>query len=147
MDDLTRTIYLIRQTQLATYQRLEEEFRSLGVTPAQYTVLSICSRRGDRLSSADLSRRIGISPQSVNELITALEQKQLVLREEAQENRRILRIKVTAGGLTLLAKCDRAVDRIEGELFQDLSGKELSALRGALVKILGSVRTKALAES
>ena len=87
MSQHARLSYLVRQAQLATYQRLDRALRGFGLTPAQYTVLAILSRRGESLSSAALSRRLGVSPQSANEIVASLNALGLVRRTEGAENR------------------------------------------------------------
>jgi len=102
----------------------------------QYMLLNL-SRRGD-LSSATLARRFSIAPQSMNEMIGALEQKQLIARTVAGEKRRTLQISLTPQGAKLLTTCDREVDRMERRLFSSLSASEIHSLRSALMKFLGS---------
>ena len=65
MPQHARLSYLVRQAQLATYQQLDQALRGFGLTPTQYTVLAILSRRGESLSSAALApRRLGCSAAS-----------------------------------------------------------------------------------
>lgn len=131
-----RTIYLLRQVQLAAQVRLEDVLRAPGLTPAQYTVLSLSGGQGPGPSSADLARRAGVSAQSMNEIIGALESKGLIHRQEALENRRILRIRLTEQGASLLSRCERLVDRAETGLLATLSPPEVEVLRGLLRKVL-----------
>ena len=133
-----RTSYLIRRAQLLVYTNLTECLRAYGLTPIQYMMLSL-SRRGGEMSSADLARRFSIAPQSVNEMIAALQRKKLIVRRTTRENRRILRISLTPEGKQLLRKCDRQVDRMEKRLFAPLSQTELADLRAGLVTLIGSV--------
>jgi DNA-binding MarR family transcriptional regulator len=137
MPKTARTSYLIRRAQLMVYTNLSECLRAADLTPVQYMMLSL-SRRGGQMSSADLARRFSIAPQSVNEMIAALQRKKLIARRTARENRRILRISLTPEGKELLGKCDRRVDRMEKRLFGALSKTELAALREGLVTLIGS---------
>lgn len=130
-----RTIYLVRQLQLATYAGLIERLGDLEVTPTQYMLLSLASRRGG-LSSADLARRFRVTPQSMNETIVALERKELIIRTEDPEHRKILRIRLSAKGAKLLKRCDRRVDQYEQDLFATLNSAEHASLRVLLSKIL-----------
>jgi DNA-binding MarR family transcriptional regulator len=136
-----RTSYLIRQAQLLTYVYIADCLREYGLTPMQYMLLSF-SRRDDELSSADLARRFAVTPQSMNEVIATLQRKRLLMRKEAAEHRRILRISLTPEGSQLLKKCDRKVDAVERRLFGGLSGSELQGLRASLIKFIGSIREK-----
>ena len=89
-----RTSYLIRRAQILTFTNLTDCLRDHNLTPMQYMLLNL-SRRGD-LSSAMLARRFSIAPQSMNEMIGALEQKQLIARTVAGEKRRTLQISLTS---------------------------------------------------
>jgi DNA-binding MarR family transcriptional regulator len=141
MKKSTRTSYLIRQAQLLTYVYIAECLRECRLTPMQYMLLSF-SRRDGELSSADLARRFAVTPQSMNEAIVILQRKGLLLRKEAAEHRRILRISLTREGSKLLKNCDRKVDAVERDLFAALSNDELRGLRASLIKFISSIREK-----
>ncbi len=130
-----RTIYLVRQLQMATYAGLVEQFGDLDITPTQYMLLSLASRRGG-LSSADLARRFRVTPQSMNETIAAAERKGLITRAEDPENRKILRLSLSVAGARLLKRCDRRADRFEQKLFASLTPAEYATLRALLSKTL-----------
>jgi DNA-binding MarR family transcriptional regulator len=134
-----RLSYLIRQVQLATRARLEEVVREFDITVAQYTVLSILNRN-DQLSSADLSRHIEVTPQSMNELIANLERKDLVVRSENPDNRRIRRISLTRRGKEVIRVCELRVTALEAEIFQDFESTELDQFREALIRTLTRLR-------
>jgi len=141
MEKSVRTAYLIRQIQLHCRARLDDALQAFDITTSQYTILSILDRR-DGLSAAQLSRRYSVTPQSMNALIGALEEKELISRREAPENRRILRTTLTRAGRELLAACDAAIDRAEADLFGKLAKSELVALRQALQKLVMTTRSK-----
>ncbi|MDB5409232.1 MAG: Transcriptional regulator, MarR family [Rhodospirillales bacterium] len=134
-----RTIYLVKMVEVAVRAGLEQRLQEFQLTGAQYTVLSLLSTR-DNLSSADLSRRFLVTPQSMNEMIMALERKELVSRQEDEENRRILRVKLTLHGQAVLKKCDRQVDELEAALFGGLDPSDLARLRDALSTVVASHR-------
>jgi DNA-binding MarR family transcriptional regulator len=142
-----RLSYLVRQAQLATYQRLDRALRSFGLTPAQYTVLAVLSRRGDSLSSAALSRRLGVSPQSANEIVATLRALGLVRRTQGAENRRIRRLELTLRGRNLLVQCDGEVDRFEEALFGVLAAPERETLQRLLIRVIAADRSAQATES
>ena len=137
-----RTLLLVRLLQLKTYNELVEALRRFDLTPLQYMVLSLASHRGS-WSTADLARRFHIAPQSMNEVIAALEAKKLIARRESPGHRRILHIRFTAAGSKLLAKCERAVDRVERSIFRNFDRKELTLFRGMLAKALAGFEDSA----
>src|SRR5437868_3803739 len=138
-----RTIYLIRQAQLAVSGLLQEAMQKFDLTASQYTILSIVFNRPG-ISSADLARRVAVTPQSINEVISSLERLRLVVRQEAPDNRRILQINITPAGKRLLASCDKVVDDIEASLFSTLNRRELNTLVDLLQKVLAEYRAKAV---
>ena len=139
MTRAARTSYLLRQAQMRVFTAMVERLGVLGLTPVQYMVLSLSSREGG-LSSADLARRAQITPQSMNEVITALDRKGLIKRHEAAENRRILRVVLTKEGNRLLPECERQIDQLEAELFGCFNKNELTAFRSLLSIFLESQR-------
>jgi DNA-binding MarR family transcriptional regulator len=141
-----RTLLLVRLLQLKTYNELVEALRRFDLTPLQYMVLSLASHRGS-WSTADLARRFHIAPQSMNEVIAALEAKKLIARHVSPGHRRILHIRFSAAGTKLLAKCERAVDRVERSIFRDFDRKELALFRGMLAKALAGFEDAAGASS
>jgi len=135
MGKSARTILLVRLLQLKLYNEMVESLRLFDLTPLQYMVLSLSGHRGS-LSTADLARRFHITPQSMNEVIAALEGKKLIARRESPDHRRILHIRLKAAGTRLLQRCDGEVDRIERSVFRDLSPRELTVFRGMISKAL-----------
>jgi DNA-binding MarR family transcriptional regulator len=146
MNKEARTIYLIRQVQLASGNALQERMQSVGLTAGQYTAMSMLGHRGE-LSSAALARKLNITPQSMNEVIATLGQKKLVSREEALDNRRVLLVRLTVAGRRQLDACDEMVNKLEEEFLGCLSGKELTAIRVALLKLLDNARAQPAIEA
>ncbi len=130
-----RTIYLIRQTQLAIYSEMISRLEELSLTPTQFMVLALSSREGG-LSAADLARRARVTPQSMNEIIAALDRKGLIKRRESPEHKRILLVTVTRAGEVIMAECNKLVDELEREYFNCFDSSELKLLRNLLLKFL-----------
>lgn len=142
MSQQVRLSYLVRQVQLATYQGLDQTLRDFGVTPSQYTVLSILNGRRVNLSSAALARRLGITPQSANEIVATLVAAQWVQRAADADNRRTFQLGLTPKGRNRLARCDVEVDRFEQSFFGSLSSGEKELLRGLLERVVTADRTE-----
>lgn len=141
-----RIIYLIKRSEIEITSRISGSLATLDLTPIQYTLLYFIDLNKGDLSSAQLSRRFLVTPQSMNELIQILEKKKLVKKNVDPSHRRILRISLTKKGKQLLAKSNKATDELEDRLFRELSAGELSSLRHLLGKILESAREKTLIE-
>lgn len=126
-----RTIFLLRLLQLNIYNLMIERLRPAGLTPIQYLVLSIVSRRGT-WSTAELARRFHIAPQSMTEIVASLQKKKLIARSKSLAHGRILNIRLTAAGTRMLERCNIAVDRIERAVFADFDGQEMAQFRDYL---------------
>ena len=111
----------------ALRREIDEVVRPHGLTLARYTALSVIARR-DGLSNAQLARRSYITPQSMSQVITALESDGLIERRPDRSHRRILRAKLTPKGRRVLASCDRDVDALEREMLAEVPSRERDAL-------------------
>jgi DNA-binding MarR family transcriptional regulator len=135
-----RISYVVARLERAIRRELAERLAPSGLTVPQYTTLSVLRARSG-LSNAQLARRSYITPQTMSEVIGALEEKGLVQRAPDPGHRRILRIKVTAKGSRLMARCDSAVSEMEERMLAELSEQEREALRSSLrscVHMLGA---------
>lgn len=130
-----RTIYLIKRVEAASKAQLETSLRDLDLTAAQYTTLSLLASAADT-SSAELARRVLVTPQSMSEMIAALERKGLIERRENEANRRILHVALSAAGRSLLSEAETRVDQVEAELFSALDDAGHAELREALSTVL-----------
>lgn len=126
---------MIKMCELVVRSGIENRLEGFGISGLQYTILSTVSRRDD-LSVADLARVTRVTPQSMGEMISGLQERQLVMRREDPANRRILRIELTPAGRELFEKCDRLVDDLENDILGDMTDKEIIALRSGLNSIL-----------
>ncbi len=140
--DFRRTSYLVKRVETLARVHIESELRGYGITSGQYMLLSLVAREGG-ISSAELARRMTVTPQSMNESIAALEQKALIRRTEDRDNRRILQIALTREGRRMLTACDRSVDRVEAELFGGLKSTRLNDLRATLEAVIDAATERA----
>lgn len=127
--------YLVKRVELAERASLEEVLRSQALTLAQYTALSILRNRPN-LSSAQLARRHYVTPQAMNQLVTALEREGLIERTLDPQNRRIMRARLTERGEKALAECNRVVAEVEHRMLAGMSAKQIAELRAALERFL-----------
>lgn len=132
--DARRTLYLLKNADLSVRTLAEPLLRGAGLTLAQYTFLSVLGSRED-LSSAALARRMGMTPQSANEVILALAKEGLIERISDPRNARIQLIKVTRAGTERLRSGEVLMDHVERTLLEGLSEGAIQALRAALITI------------
>lgn len=134
-----RAMFFLNQANHAVRSRLEAALGGLEMTGIQYTVLSVIGRH-DGLSSAELSRRFYVTPQTMNELIGGLDRRGLIKRSADPSNRRILRMSVTPAGRALLDRCDHVADDVEAEVFSVLDDNEYTALADITRKLAHGLR-------
>ncbi len=130
-----RTLYLLKQLQYKTYVRLEDALRPLGITSAQFRIMTTLSDHGKR-SSAELSRMFGVKPQTMIKQIAILENRDLVNRSAAPENKRVLEVDLTREGKRVLAKATERAVELDNSVMASLDPKELEAFRGTILTLL-----------
>lgn len=138
-----RTIYLLNQANYALRSHLDLALRDVQMTGIQYTILSLVQAH-EGISSAELSRRFVVTAQTMNEIITALEQRALIARKEDSQNKRILRMKLTAQGRKVLKQCDEIADGIEAAAFDWMEPADHEKLRESLRILLRGLRERGL---
>lgn len=114
-----------------------------GITPIQFTLLYFIETSKGDFSSAQLSRRFSMTPQSMNELVQILLHKKLLKKATDPTHRRILRISLTAKGKQLLEHCNTALDEMEEALLKELSSTETNELRNIIGKLLDAAKETA----
>jgi DNA-binding MarR family transcriptional regulator len=127
-----RISYVVARLERAVRAAINERVRPYGLTTLQYTTLSVLGRRGG-LSNAQLARRSYMTPQSMSEVIEALERKGLIKRDQHPNHRRVFPATLTATGIKVLEACEEAVAIMEEEMLRDLSPDEREALYHGLV--------------
>lgn len=135
-----RIIYLIKRAEIEVTARMSKVLETYDITPAQFTLLYFIDTANGDLSSAQLSRRFSMTPQSMNELVQVLQRKKLLKKSVDPAHRRILRISLTAKGKQLLANCNTALDSMEEILLKDISPAEKDDVRNVIGKILAAAR-------
>ncbi len=124
-------IYLLARIFYGMRGRTEDGLKPFGLTPMQVTILATLDR-WDGLSSAELSRRFRVTPQTMGEMIANLERRSLLARSQDPANRRALKLNLTSEGRKMTRLCDEALDGVEAEMFKGLSERDFKQLRRQL---------------
>jgi DNA-binding MarR family transcriptional regulator len=124
-------MYLVKQLELAVRSRLDDLFRPIGLTPLQYTALTVLERHPD-LSSAQLARNSFVTAQSMADMITTLEGRGLIQRHRDRADRRRLVVALTADGRELLDRYRDQIAALEAQMLAGLTKAEITALRRSL---------------
>jgi len=122
-----RISYAIARLERAIRAGIAERARPHGLTTLQYTTLSVLHRHGEPLSNAQLARRAYMTPQSMSEVIDALENKGLIKRIPHPNHGRLFPATLTPKGRRVLAACDLAVDEMEDTMLAGLRARDREA--------------------
>ena len=135
-----RTIYLIKRLETEVTANMIKILGAYDITPSQFIILNFVGDNETDLSSAQLSRRFLMTPQSMNEVVTTLQRKDLLERNTDPNHKRILRITLTDKGKEVLEICNAAMDVFEEKLLKKLKVKEKEVFRGSIGKILENLK-------
>ncbi len=121
--------YAIARLHQRVFAGITERVAPYGLTALQFTTLSVLSRHGAPLSTSQLARRAFMTPQSMSEVIHALERKGLIKRNPHPNHRRTLPATLTAKGRRVLTACDAAVSEFEDAMLDGVSEPDRATFR------------------
>lgn len=128
--------FLLRRAHQISAAVFEDECRSLGLTPAQFGVLSVL-RATPGLDQSSLARALGFDKVTVLRVLRVLETRGLIEREPAPANRRNLSITLSATGLEMLKQAQEPAERAYDRLMMPLD----KAQRAQFVELLQVLTT------
>ncbi len=126
-------LYAVKRIELVVRAHLDELLKPSGITAVQYTALTVLEQH-EGLPAAELARRSFVTAQSISDIVRALEQRGLIVRERNPENRRELLIHLTDAGRALLEQHADDVLALEQRMVSALSERQIQDLREALAK-------------
>jgi DNA-binding MarR family transcriptional regulator len=115
--------FLLRRAHQISAAVFEDECRSVGLTPAQFGVLTVL-RASPGLDQSRLARALGFDKVTVLRVLRGLEERGLVHRSPALENRRNLAVVLTPIGDKLLEKSKKPAERASQRLMEPLSPEQ-----------------------
>ena len=122
-----RLSYAVARLQQMVLAGISERVAQHDLTTLQFTTLSVLSRHGAPLSTSQLARRAFMTPQSMSEVIHALERKGLIERNPHPNHRRTLPATLTPKGRRVLASCEEAVTDFESAMLEGFSADDRTA--------------------
>lgn len=134
--------YLLSQAQAAMRLALERALADLGVTPPQFSILTMIDSYPG-LSGADLARLTMLTPQTVNLIVRNLERDGLIAKSPDDVHGRILRLQTTAAGHALRTRCRERANRIDRRVTAGLAASEEKVVRRWLVRLAKDMRPNA----
>ncbi|MFF4652949.1 MarR family winged helix-turn-helix transcriptional regulator [Streptomyces sp. NPDC001380] len=109
----------------------------LGLTHVQFVLLASTwwlNTHGEQPSQQALARHAGTDVKMTSQVVRALEQKGLVVREVDPADTRARRLRTTDAGAGLAPRAVAAVERVDAEFFRPVPRGDAVALLGRLVR-------------
>ena len=131
-----RTFIALLQAADALGQEAEQLVKAAGLTGAQYNVLRIlrgseptglpCRGIGDRMISHD---------PDMTRLLDRMEKRRLISRERQTDDRRVVKTRITAQGLSLLKTLDQPIHDLHKRQFRHMPAARLKILSELLEEV------------
>ena len=116
---------------------MADALRPYDITPTQYSVLRILRGAGEHgLCRNEVRDRLVAQVPDVTRLLDRMEQMELVERERAEKDRRMVFTRITRKGTQLLARLDEPVARMHHQQLGHLGPARLRTL----IKLLAATR-------
>lgn len=118
------------------------------VSRGRFTVLALLNRNPDQpLNPCDLADRAGVTRATMTGLLDGLEREGLVAREHVTGDRRMLQVRLTEGGLTLLGKILPGYYSLMRSLMGGINEEEKQLLSRILSKLISNLPGPPIADS
>jgi len=138
-----RPLFLIAQLHDEMRRRLGKHMHTMDLTWALGRVFNAIATR-PQISSAQLAKMFGITPQSVKQSVTELEKRGLVERIPSETDQRVRATVLTPRGRALRKEHSEALEQMYREIFGSVNEGDVAVLTRVLIKALASARPEAL---
>ena len=130
---------LVRDVHRALQAAFNEALRPHGYSLRQAAVLAALMQSPGQ-SNAELARGFFMTPQSMVDLLKAMEDAGLIIRRPPPAGGRVLPAELTPAGVHALRTCRSVIADTEARLLADLAPQERRQLRDLLERCLTSLR-------
>jgi DNA-binding MarR family transcriptional regulator len=123
--------FLVAQLRTRIFKAVDVEMARFGLTSAQWPILRLVAT-GATPTAADLCRQLNYDTGSMTRMLSRLERKGVIVRKPSADDRRVVRLHITAAGRKLYPKLRDAVIRVLNHLTADFTADEVHVLGGLL---------------
>jgi DNA-binding MarR family transcriptional regulator len=127
--------HLVKWVEMAVRSRVDRALRGMPVSSSQLFVLVLLDEQGEA-TSAELARRMHLTPQAMTTLLAPLRDGGLISRRSDSTHGRKLHLRLTAEGVELLSAVRELTPPIEDELLSSLSALERATLKDLLARVV-----------
>ena len=136
--------FLLRRAHQISAAVFEDECRELGLTPAQFGVLTVVQAHPG-MGQSSLARALGFDKVTVLRVLRGLESRGLVTRATAAGNKRNICVQLTPAGQALLDRAQRPAERAYKRLLAPLDRAQQVQLLELLQLLTGELEDDARA--
>jgi MarR family transcriptional regulator, multiple antibiotic resistance protein MarR len=126
---------LIGRVRTVMLSRLDAELQPFGITGMQFAILKNVTE-GAAETAADLCRLLHYDTGSMSRLVDRLEEKGLMRRERSKDDRRVVSLRITGAGRTVLPRLRDSAARVIQRMLSGFSAAEVTDLRGLLGRMI-----------
>ena len=119
--------YVLKRAQHALRTSMDDRLSHLGVTTAQFNVLSAVQLQPG-ISNASLARGAFVTAQSMLGIVSNLEKMELLRRTPHEIHGRIMQSELTQKGTKVLASAREAIHEVEKSMTADFTAAETRSL-------------------
>jgi DNA-binding MarR family transcriptional regulator len=117
-------------------QQAEQLVKSNGLTGAQYNVLRILrGAEPEGLACSTISERMISHDPDMTRLLDRMEKRGLITRQRQTDDRRVVKTRITSGGLDLLNHLDHPIRELHKKQFAHIANARVKELAGLLEEI------------
>jgi DNA-binding MarR family transcriptional regulator len=114
----------------------EQLLKSNGLTGAQYNVLRILrGAEPDGLACSTISERMISHDPDMTRLLDRMDKRELIIRQRQSDDRRVVKVKVTSGGLELLKRLEAPIHELHKRQFAHMGAGRVKVLADLLEEI------------
>ena len=136
--------FLLRRAHQISAAVFEDECKGLGLTPAQFGVLTVLQAHPG-MGQSSLARALGFDKVTVLRVLRGLEGRGLVDRGPAADNRRNVCVSLTAEGARLLQQAQKPAEKAYKRLMAPLDPAQQDQLLELLQLLTGELEDEARA--
>jgi DNA-binding MarR family transcriptional regulator len=136
--------FLLRRAHQISAAVFEDECRDLGLTPAQFGVLTVLKAHPG-LGQSSLARALGFDKVTVLRVLRGLQARGYIDRAQAEGNRRNVSVVLTAQGQDVLRQAQKPAERAYRRLLAPLDTAQQDQLLDLLQQLTGELDHEARA--
>ncbi|MEJ0004044.1 MAG: MarR family transcriptional regulator [Pararobbsia sp.] len=130
--------YLLARVRSALWNAVTQlAMQELGVTATQASMLSMLAS-GQCLAAAELARQYGIDASAVTRLIDRLETRGLLLRVRSQDDRRVVKLRLTEQGIAFAERMPALYEEVQDKLLRGFGPDEVGLMKSMLRRMLAN---------